>query len=117
MTKHTPAPWDMVLDGTVIKKRIHYPLDVDETVDDDESWLSMRRRTDHLREENERIRECNRRLGNAAPELLEALERAVSMAKECVDTAVNHQDTGCCEQLLNEMIGDFEKAIKKAHND
>ena len=75
--KFTPGPWiDVSAFGNVVKEFGEYPLPIDDSRPDGESWLDMRKRTKAAREARDQEAGANRQLQIAAPELYGKLENA-----------------------------------------
>ena len=106
--KWTPGPWDILLPCGVVKKGGSvFPLAVDETRFDGESWLQMRERTELERSIREDEKRSNEVLALSAPELYEALEAA----KKRIEVACH--DHGMTDEDLV-VLGQIDAAMAKA---
>lgn len=105
-SKHTPGPWDVGNIAFVRKGGVSYPLAVDETRRDGESWLDMRYRIKPELKANEAEERANCHLIAAAPELLEALEALVGHSALF--------DREYLSRCLNEKLDAGRAAIAKA---
>lgn len=102
--KHTPGPW--ALDNSVLVKKDGYVivmsgvnLEVDESQNEGESWMDMRKRTEPLRAKRNAERKANMKLIVASPDMLEALEQLKDILED--DGLIN---AGDMRRIVNSAI-------------
>jgi hypothetical protein len=93
--------------------------ETDETKLDDESWLSMRERTEKQRLLDTEIEpEANAKLIAAAPELLESIlyyKKNIDAFYKCIDFGKSNLNAEAIS-FMNEHLVKFTNVIKKATN-